>query len=82
MLQVIHQVKCGVVSEDRHWFELHIVAQAGTYIKEFCHGDFGRTTPDVGGLLGGCDVQIVELDVEHVHLDVCTEPAAAATPAC
>lgn len=72
-MQTIHKLTVNLVSEDAHWFELHMVAQAGTYIKEFCHGDFGRTTPDMGSLLGGCDVQIVELDVEHVHLDILTE---------
>lgn len=27
------------------------VPQAGTYVKEFCHGDFGRCRPSVGDLL-------------------------------
>jgi tRNA pseudouridine synthase 10 len=45
--------------------------QAGTYIKEFIHGDFGRTTPSVGEIFGiGADkVDIVELDVEAVELE-------------
>lgn len=45
--------------------------QAGTYIKEFVHGDFGRTTPCVGDILGvGADkVDILELDVEAVELE-------------
>lgn len=33
------------------------------YIKEFVHGDFGRTKPNLGILLK-CDVDILELDVE------------------
>jgi tRNA pseudouridine synthase 10 len=49
---------------------LDIVAQAGTYIKEFCHSDFGRTQPDVGTLLGKVEVQIAELDVMHIEMDV------------
>jgi tRNA pseudouridine synthase 10 len=45
--------------------------QAGTYIKEFVHGDFGRTTPNVGEILGiGAEnVDILELDVEAVELE-------------
>lgn len=56
--------------ENRQWFVLELVTQAGTYIKEFCHGDFGRTQPSVGSLLGNVEVQIAELDVMHIALDV------------
>ncbi len=53
---------------DKHHFKLHLSTQAGTYIKEFVHGDFGRTKPNVSMLLGNeCD--ILELDVEGVELD-------------
>ncbi|KAL3227218.1 hypothetical protein MRX96_024186 [Rhipicephalus microplus] len=41
---------------------------AGTYIKEFIHGDFGRTVPSLGSCLNA-DVDILELDVEEIHLD-------------
>ncbi len=36
--------------------------------SEFVHGDFGRTEPSVGDLLGLDDVDILELDVEAVDL--------------
>ena len=36
---------------NQHFFELHVIAQAGTYIKEAVHGDLGRTYPNVGSLL-------------------------------
>ena len=36
--------------------------EAGTYIKEFVHGDLGRTTPNVGSLIGK-EVDILQLDV-------------------
>lgn len=49
---------------------LELVTQAGTYIKEFCHGDFGRSQPNVGLILGNVEVQIAELDVMHIALDV------------
>lgn len=45
-------------------FKLDIKAQAGTYIKEFVHGDFGRTQPNLGQLLGGVCVDILALDVQ------------------
>jgi len=35
---------------------------AGTYVKEFVHGDLGRTTPSVCSLLG-CQADILQLDV-------------------
>ncbi|XP_037072190.1 tRNA pseudouridine synthase Pus10-like [Pollicipes pollicipes] len=49
-------------------FKLHLQTQAGTYIKEFVHGDFGRTEPNVGTLLGG-KFDILALDVESIELD-------------
>ncbi|XP_062575484.1 tRNA pseudouridine synthase Pus10-like [Saccostrea cucullata] len=53
--------------DDLH-FTLSLSTQAGTYIKEFVHGDFGRTTPNLGTLTGvECD--ILELDVQSVELD-------------
>lgn len=73
--RVIHSLKCTPVMQNPRWFQLEIEAQAGTYIKEFCHGDFGRTQPCVGELLG-TEVQIAELDVLHVHLDVCVDKPA------
>ena len=56
---------------------LNLSTQAGTYIKEFVHGDLGRTTPSLGGLLsrlipaeaGGRRISsdIVQLDVLGVR---------------
>ncbi|KAL4440487.1 hypothetical protein ABPG75_003488 [Micractinium tetrahymenae] len=51
------------------YFALRLRTQAGTYIKEFVHGDLGRTRPSLGDLLGGCRAQIVSLDVEQVHME-------------
>lgn len=50
-------------------FVLTLVTEAGTYIKEFVHGDFGRSTPSLTDLLGDCDVDLMELDVMEVFLD-------------
>ncbi|XP_062612720.1 tRNA pseudouridine synthase Pus10-like, partial [Saccostrea cucullata] len=53
--------------DDLH-FTLSHSTQAGTYIKEFVHGDFGRTTPNIG-ILTGVESDILELDVQSVELD-------------
>jgi len=69
-------------AEDRHHFLLFLKSQAGTYIKEFVHGDFGRTSPSLGILLKTeCD--ILQLDVLAVELDwpPSLDEAAAATVA-
>ena len=42
--------------------QLDLCTQAGTYVKEFVHSDFGRTHPSVGSLLG-CEADIMQLDV-------------------
>ncbi|GLH03085.1 Putative tRNA pseudouridine synthase Pus10 [Gryllus bimaculatus] len=55
--------------ENKSLFKLDIVVQAGTYIKEFVHGDFGRTKPNLGLLLGGVNIDILALDVEEIMLD-------------
>jgi tRNA pseudouridine synthase 10 len=36
---------------------LHVLASAGTYIKEFVHGDLGRTVPNIGQIIASeCDI--------------------------
>ena len=54
---------------DSHRFKLYLCTQAGTYIKEFVHSDFGRTQPSLGRLLSGREVDILSLDVTDVQLD-------------
>uniref|UniRef100_A0A0A9XA35 tRNA pseudouridine(55) synthase n=1 Tax=Lygus hesperus TaxID=30085 RepID=A0A0A9XA35_LYGHE len=54
---------------DARKFILNLKTQAGTYIKEFIHGDFGRTKPSFGDLLGGAKVDILALDVTDIALD-------------
>lgn len=53
---------------DSHSFNLFLKTQAGTYIKEFVHGDFGRTKPNLGELLNS-ETDILQLDVESVDVD-------------
>ena len=64
--KVVHSMRCELV--DDHHFKLHLSTQAGTYIKEFVHGDFGRTSPNLRSLLGQ-DVDILALDVNDIALD-------------
>lgn len=49
-------------------FTLDLETQAGTYVKEFVHGDFGRTKPSLSSILG-VDVDIIALDVTAISLD-------------
>jgi tRNA pseudouridine synthase 10 len=42
---------------------------AGTYVKEFVHGDDGRTVPCLATLFEVEAAECVELDVLEVHLD-------------
>lgn len=50
-----------------HFFVLELTAQAGTYIKEFVHGDCGRTVPSLSSILE-CDADILQLDVVKVDM--------------
>ncbi|XP_020292252.1 putative tRNA pseudouridine synthase Pus10 [Pseudomyrmex gracilis] len=50
------------------FFVLDVKTQAGTYVKEFVHGDFGRTQPSLCDLLN-TEVDIVALDVTSINLN-------------
>jgi tRNA pseudouridine synthase 10 len=53
---------------DEHHFRLKMTTQAGTYVKEFVHGDLGRTEPSLCTILNKeCD--ILELDVEVILIE-------------
>ncbi|XP_018366462.1 PREDICTED: putative tRNA pseudouridine synthase Pus10 [Trachymyrmex cornetzi] len=49
------------------FFVLDVKTQAGTYVKEFVHGDFGRTKPSLCDFLN-TEVDIVALDVTGINL--------------
>jgi len=49
------------------FFVLDIKTQAGTYVKEFVHGDFGRTKPSLCDFLN-IEVDIIALDVTGINL--------------
>lgn len=59
-------LELGPLVADGDEVELTIKAESGTYIKEFVHGDEGRTAPSVSEVLGRkCDV--IWLDVIEIH---------------
>lgn len=61
--------KLDITNEDASiFFLLDIKTQAGTYVKEFVHGDFGRTKPSLCDILNA-DVDIVALDVTGINLN-------------
>ncbi|KAK9164633.1 hypothetical protein Syun_005535 [Stephania yunnanensis] len=66
--KIIHWMKVEKLDGSTQYFLLHLCTQAGTYIKEFVHGDFGRTHPSIGSMLG-CRAEILQLDVTDVKMD-------------
>ncbi|XP_024534694.1 putative tRNA pseudouridine synthase Pus10 isoform X1 [Selaginella moellendorffii] len=66
--RIIHWMRCEALHDSSCYFLLHLCTQAGTYVKEFVHGDLGRTYPNVGSLLD-CDAEILCLDVTNVKMD-------------
>lgn len=67
--RTIHWMRCERISGTQQYFFLHLCTQAGTYIKEFVHGDLGRTYPNIGSLLG-CEAEILQLDVTDIKMDL------------
>lgn len=66
--KIIHWMKIEKVAENSQYYLLHLCTQAGTYIKEFVHGDLGRTHPSIGSILG-CGAEILQLDVTDIKMD-------------
>lgn len=64
--KVIHELRAEA-TENPLQFRLELKTQAGTYVKEFIHSDFGRTDPSISAILGR-DVDCVELDVTGIDL--------------
>ena len=81
--KIIHEMELEPVSDnwiDSHYAVINMRTSAGTYIKEFVHGDIGRTKPSLATFLGNNDdgnegvkkeatpisVQILQLDVSDV----------------
>ncbi|GAQ84635.1 hypothetical protein KFL_001980170 [Klebsormidium nitens] len=66
--RTIHSMRAERVAAKPHYLLLHLCTQAGTYVKEFVHGDLGRTHPNVGSILG-CEADILQLDVTNIRMD-------------
>ena len=49
---MIYELNVIADPTDDHLFNLEITTESGTYIKEFVHSDFGRTSPSLQELLG------------------------------
>lgn len=45
-----------------------MITQAGTYVKELVHGEFGRTAPSIASIIEH-DIDIIALDVNAIELD-------------
>ncbi|GJQ14361.1 hypothetical protein GpartN1_g6152.t1 [Galdieria partita] len=63
--RMIHDIRLKLLNP--HFAILDLVTDAGTYVKEFVHGDLGRTSPHLGSLLG-CETDILQLDVLQVDI--------------
>ena len=59
----------SALPRDQWHLDIDLTTQSGTYIKEFVHGDMGRTQPNLRQLLGLPDMDIIELDVLNVALE-------------
>ncbi|MCP9262062.1 hypothetical protein DINM_005358 [Dirofilaria immitis] len=60
-----------MLKELRHKAPFENGDASGTYVKEFVHGDFGRTRPSLADLFGveHGEIDILELDVEGVDME-------------
>jgi len=75
-LRVLHRRSLAIRPRTLHWlkaerinahyFQARLSTQAGMYIKEFVHGDLGRTRPSLKSLLRS-HVEILQLDVEGLE---------------
>lgn len=64
--RIIHSMNTQYINEQH--FLLHLCTSAGTYVKEFVHGDFGRTVPNLCSILKQ-QVDIINLDVEEIEME-------------
>ena len=65
--KMVHSMKFSTDGLHDNMFKLELLTSAGTYVKEFVHGDFNRTKPNLRSLLG-VDTDILALDVMEVQL--------------
>ena len=58
--KVVHEVEVQQMAPQ--WLRVDLLTSAGAYVKEFVHGDRGRTQPSLASMLG-CACDCVQLDV-------------------
>ena len=58
--KIIHRITLNKLTAKS--YQAFFLTSAGTYVKEFVHGDLERTTPNIGSLLG-LRADIIQLDV-------------------
>jgi tRNA pseudouridine(54/55) synthase len=63
--KVLHKI--SVVHREGNIMRVRLETAAGFYVKEFVHGDLGRTTPSLGDLLYIEQMDILQLDVLGVE---------------
>ncbi|KFB45097.1 AGAP012003-PA-like protein [Anopheles sinensis] len=66
--RTVYKVRAQPCRDNPHAMIVDIESQAGTYIKELVHGDFGRTTPSFRSIIGSA-IDIQALDVMAIDLD-------------
>lgn len=64
--RMIHELKLTLDPTDDHLFNLEITTESGTYIKEFVHSDFGRTSPSLKDFMATGILDILTLDVQVI----------------
>jgi len=70
--RALPRIQQGRLRKDKIGFGVHFFPAivygtlSRSYVKEFVHGDLGRTRPNVGSLLG-CDADILQLDVRDLR---------------
>ncbi|XP_055625856.1 putative tRNA pseudouridine synthase Pus10 [Toxorhynchites rutilus septentrionalis] len=66
--RTVYSVKASACRSNERVLIVDIVTQAGTYIKELVHSDFGRTKPSLRSIIGQ-PIDIHALDVMAIDLD-------------
>ncbi|KAL1491413.1 hypothetical protein ABEB36_012014 [Hypothenemus hampei] len=65
--KIIYHMTAEEIPGHSDLFELVMVTQAGAYVKEFVHGDFKRTQPNISSLIG-YPTDMIALDCIDIDL--------------
>lgn len=67
--KTVHWIRVAAIEDQPRFAKLELCTSAGCYIKEFIHGDFGRTVPSLADLLEVERARCCALDVTLVEID-------------